>query len=282
MGRRPSSREEARAREGGLAVMSYIDVLALQVDQPTAKFTDEIKFDIIFHCKMKPAEDLVWKIVWVSSAKDEKLDQVLDEVDVPSDVGINKFEFAVDPPKVSTIPAADVAGITVVMVQAWYKGKEFIRVGYYVKVQYADQALRDQEPELPEGARPDVNLLERIILVAEPRVTRYLIEWDDAITPAASAIPEGPSSPTGFSKEMIQGERAVEAVAAVTAAEYFQIIDSGADDSCKTHVLSALLANEKRELVEQCFYENHWDGRQFTGIPDWKALREALTKRTQQ
>ena len=35
-------------------------------------------------------EDLVWKIVWVSSAKDENLDQVLDEVDVPPDVGINK------------------------------------------------------------------------------------------------------------------------------------------------------------------------------------------------
>ena len=65
-------------------------------------------------------------------------------------------------------------------------------------------------------------------------------------------------------------------------ADYFQIIDSGADDSYKTHVLSALLANEKQELVEQCFYENHWDGRQFTGRPDWKALREALTKRTQQ
>jgi hypothetical protein len=39
-------------------------------------------------------EDLVWKIVWVGSAKDDpknpKFDQVLDEVDVPPDVGINK------------------------------------------------------------------------------------------------------------------------------------------------------------------------------------------------
>ena len=67
--------------------------------QPTAKFTDEIKFTITFNCKMKPAvrgprepaaaavppvcahalpsrcmltpwcaqEDLVWKIVWVGS-----------------------------------------------------------------------------------------------------------------------------------------------------------------------------------------------------------------------
>jgi hypothetical protein len=154
--------------------------------QPTAKYTDEIKFTITFQCKMKPVEDLVWKIVWVSSAKDEGLDQVLDEVDVPPDVGINKvyqcmcvwsvcvclrlslssvcqsvsacfylffscvcvvcacvcvsvcvslpvfhsltstnsraalrtqFDFVVDPPNPSRIPASDMLGVTVVMVQ---------------------------------------------------------------------------------------------------------------------------------------------------------------------
>jgi len=42
------------------------------------------------HASIHSQEDLVWKIVWVSSAKDENLDQVLDEVDVPPDVGINK------------------------------------------------------------------------------------------------------------------------------------------------------------------------------------------------
>ena len=47
-----------------------------------------------------------------------------------------------DPPEVARIPASDVLGVTVVMVQAWYKNKEFLRVGYYVKVQYADEKLR--------------------------------------------------------------------------------------------------------------------------------------------
>ena len=42
----------------------------------------------------------------------------------------------------SRIPASDVLGVTVIMVQAWYKNKEFLRVGYYVKVQYADEKLR--------------------------------------------------------------------------------------------------------------------------------------------
>lgn len=53
-----------------------------------------------------------------------------------------QFDFAVDPPDVSRIPASDVLGVTVIMVQAWYKNKEFLRVGYYVKVQYADEKLR--------------------------------------------------------------------------------------------------------------------------------------------
>jgi len=44
------------------------------------------------HAYQHSQEDLVWKIVWVSSAKDENLDQVLDEVDVPPDVGINKVQ----------------------------------------------------------------------------------------------------------------------------------------------------------------------------------------------
>ena len=40
---------------------------------------------------------------------------------------------------------------------------------------------------------PDVTLLQRHILTAEPRVTRYLIEWDNMLTSAAmseSSTPE--------------------------------------------------------------------------------------------
>ena len=38
------------------------------------------------------------------------------------------------------------------MVQAWYKNKEFLRVGYYVKVQYADEKLR-VSPSTPAARR---------------------------------------------------------------------------------------------------------------------------------
>ncbi len=85
-----------------------------------------------------------------------------------------------DSPDPALIPSGEFLGVTVVMVQALYKGKEFVRVGYYVKVEYADEKLREEPPEVD---KPDVNLLERNILAPEPRVTRYLIEWDDPIMP---------------------------------------------------------------------------------------------------
>lgn len=136
-----------------------------------------------------------WRIVWVGSAKNEKHDQVLDEVLVPPELGVNKFEYVVGGPDPSKLPAGEILGVTVVMVQALYKGKEFLRIGYYVKIDYEDEKLREEPPEVD---RPDPALLERNILHTEPRVTRYLIEWDDVAAPSqeTGAIL---SDQTGFS-----------------------------------------------------------------------------------
>eukprot|EP00960_Hanusia_phi_P051313 760719-Hanusia_phi.AAC.5 len=146
--------------------MSYVDVVAVEVAEPRARLTDELKFSITFQCKIKPEQ---------GSAKNEVHDQILEEVDVPPELGLNSFDFVCDGPNPDKIPADEVLGVTVVMVQALYKGKEFLRVGYYVKVDYADEKLREEPPQVE---RPDPALLERLVLTDEPRVTRYLIEWD--------------------------------------------------------------------------------------------------------
>ena len=39
-------------------------------------------------------------------------------------------------------------------------------------LRFVVQRGQEEEPELQDGVRPDVNLLERIILTDEPRVTR--------------------------------------------------------------------------------------------------------------
>ena len=44
------------------------------------------------------------------------------------------------------IPVDDVLGVTVVLLTCSYKGKEFIRVGYYVNNEYDDPELKENPP----------------------------------------------------------------------------------------------------------------------------------------
>jgi len=62
----------------------------------------------------------------------------------------------------------------VLLLTCSYNGKEFIRIGYYVNVDYEDQETRDDPPETP-----DVGRLVRNILADKPRVTKFSISWDD-------------------------------------------------------------------------------------------------------
>mmetsp|Transcript_13312 Transcript_13312/g.20883 ORF Transcript_13312/g.20883 Transcript_13312/m.20883 type:complete len:189 (-) Transcript_13312:258-824(-) len=181
--------------------MSYCDILGVKVLEPQGKLTDEVKFEITFQCREKPKDDLEWKVVWVGSAKSEKHDQVLDEVEVPPEMGVNTFEFVVDGPDPAKIPSSDLIGVTVIMLQALYQGKEFVRIGYYVKTDYADEKMREEPPEVE---RPDPQLLERTILDEEPRVTRYLIEWDDIMPTAQVAEGAVASETNGFAPVMPQ------------------------------------------------------------------------------
>ncbi len=76
-------------------------------------------------------------MVYVGSAQDSQLDQVLDEILVgPVPVGINKFVLQVQAPNLQVLPVEEVLGVTVVLVTCSYKEREFVRVGYYVNNEY--------------------------------------------------------------------------------------------------------------------------------------------------
>lgn len=60
------------------------------------------------------------------------------------------------------------------LLQCSYKGREFVRVGYYVNNDYHTPELCEN-PQLPT----DFSLLVRSILAEEPRITRFAIPWDD-------------------------------------------------------------------------------------------------------
>eukprot|EP00276_Gloeochaete_wittrockiana_P007240 CAMPEP_0184654938 /NCGR_PEP_ID=MMETSP0308-20130426/12591_1 /TAXON_ID=38269 /ORGANISM="Gloeochaete witrockiana, Strain SAG 46.84" /LENGTH=227 /DNA_ID=CAMNT_0027091155 /DNA_START=104 /DNA_END=787 /DNA_ORIENTATION=+ len=159
--------------------MSAINILGVQVlDNPT-KFSNPYQFEICYECIQSLQEDLEWKIIYIGSAENEEYDQELDSVMVgPVTKGIHKFVFQADPPDWTKIPENDLVGVTAVLLTCSYRDKEFIRVGYYVNIEYDDLELRENPP-------PSVELgkLSRNILADKPRVTRFPIDWSDGMTP---------------------------------------------------------------------------------------------------
>jgi histone chaperone ASF1 len=166
--------------------MSIVTLTNITVlDNPT-KATNPFQFDITFECIAALAQDLEFKIIYVGSAEDDKYDQVLDAIMVgPVPPGINKFVFQADAPNFAAIPAAEVLGVTVVLIVCSYAGREFIRVGYYLNNEYESEEMRLSPPETPS-----MEHVVRNILADKPRVTKIPIQWDDQIDPEAVPPPE--------------------------------------------------------------------------------------------
>ncbi|CAN7984494.1 unnamed protein product [Ixodes hexagonus] len=155
--------------------MAKVHVCNVVVLDNPSLFLNPFQFEITFECIEDLKEDLEWKIIYVGSAESEDYDQILDTVYVgPVPEGRHMFVFQADPPDPSKIPVQDAVGVTVVLLTCSYRGKEFIRVGYYVNNEYADPELKENPPSSPHFDR-----LQRNILATNPRVTRFKIDWDD-------------------------------------------------------------------------------------------------------
>ncbi|KAJ3230229.1 ASF1 anti-silencing function 1 [Chytriomyces hyalinus] len=154
--------------------MSIVNLTNISILNNPSTFDAPFSFEITFEVISELQEDLEFKLIYVGSAESEAYDQVLEEIMVgPVPVGVNKFVFQADPPKVHLLPQTDILGVTVVILQVSYREKEFIRVGYYVNTDYKDEALREQPPP-----NVDFSKVERSILEDKPRVTRFNIPWD--------------------------------------------------------------------------------------------------------
>ena len=172
--------------------MSAINVTSVQVLDNPQYFMNPLQFEIQYECLQNLANDLEWKLTYVGSAESDAHDQVLDTVLVgPVGVGSYKFVFQADPPDVSKIPQSDILGVTVLLLTCSYNDTEFIRVGYYVNNEYADEELRE---EPPATARLDRVL--RNILAEKPRVTRFPCEFDAQTIPVADGAGMGEEEET--------------------------------------------------------------------------------------
>lgn len=57
--------------------------------------------------------------------------------------------------------------MTVIIITASYRDKEFVRVGYYVNVYYDDEELKENPPATVQWDK-----LLRSVLIEKPKVTR--------------------------------------------------------------------------------------------------------------
>ena len=124
--------------------------------------------------------ELTWRIVYIGQASNPAFDLVLqDAVMDCQQAGQLKFNLTAPAPQPSRLPEQDIVGVTAVLLTCSYKdNQEFVRVGYYVNVEYDSPELNEQPP-----AKPEVSRLTRHILAEKPRVTKFLIDWDSSQQP---------------------------------------------------------------------------------------------------
>ncbi|KAH3731410.1 histone chaperone asf1 [Pelomyxa schiedti] len=153
--------------------MSVVTVRQITVLDNPAKFTDPLRFDIIFDC-LRDIPELEWKIVYVGSAETQEKDQVLACEPLESvPAGPSHFIFEADPPDPAQIPTNELLGLTVLLITCTYLRQELIRVGYFVYNEYDTQEMRMTPPPTP-----DVSHIMRNVWADKPRVTHFPMMWD--------------------------------------------------------------------------------------------------------
>jgi histone chaperone ASF1 len=95
---------------------------------------------------------------------------VLQEAEMDcSQAGQMRFVLEADAPNPAALPEQDTVGVTAVLLTCSYKeNEEFLRVGYYVNIEYDTPEMNENPP-----ARPDISRLTRHILAEKPRVTKF-------------------------------------------------------------------------------------------------------------
>lgn len=158
--------------------MSAVSITNVTILDNPAPFVNPFRFEISYECLVPLKDDIEWKLIYVGSAEDDSYDQLLESVLVgPVNVGNYRFIFEADPPDPSKIREEDIIGVTVLLLTCSYVGQEFIRVGYYVNIDYMDEQLREDPP-----AKVLIDKVQRNVLADKPRVTKFPINFHPETT----------------------------------------------------------------------------------------------------
>jgi histone chaperone ASF1 len=179
-----------------MAAVNVLNVRYLNSNPCSA--TSPLEFEITMECIAKlEAREVEWSMTYIGSAQTNQHDQLLDSVEVETVLSTMKFVFEAPAPNLFLVPKEDQLDNSAVILSAKYRGREFCRVGFYLRHEYPIEfvnSLRPPsdglsvivEPELPCGENLNINILQRLVDVENPRVTHYLIDWD---TPNEQLVP---------------------------------------------------------------------------------------------
>lgn len=155
--------------------MSALTITHVELaSNPTALEAD-IVMDVMFETFQRIESGLSFQLLYVGSADDVSKDQILDTVEMkPLDKGNYQFRLVSPGPNPSLIPKEDVRGVTVLLFSGLLNGKEFIRYGYYVNVDYRSEALAMVYKDQPHCYRD----MDKTILDKDPIVSKFAIGWN--------------------------------------------------------------------------------------------------------
>lgn len=157
---------------------SCVSITNVTVLDNPAMFLNPFQLEISYESLLPLNYDLEWNLIYVGCAEDESYDQVLQTVHVgPVKVGNYRFVLQADPPEVELIRSEDLLGVAAIVLSCSYRGREFIRVGYYVSNQYVQQELIEEPPSIVA-----IDKVQRFVLASMPRVSRFPISFQTCST----------------------------------------------------------------------------------------------------
>lgn len=154
--------------------MAWVRVENVSIKNPNpCGVGDDFSLEVSFTCLRDLECPLFWRLIYVGSPHDKSRDQELDVVELEHlRKGVMKFTFEADAPDLKQVDPDDVWGTTVLLLEASYRGQDFIRVGWYLHNYYEDPVLQDDPPDIPLYEQ-----LKRYIVHTDPRITRFNINW---------------------------------------------------------------------------------------------------------
>nr|XP_027198028.1 leucine--tRNA ligase, cytoplasmic-like [Dermatophagoides pteronyssinus] len=155
-----------------MALVSIINV-ELKNANPAPLDTPFV-FEVTFRAHEDVPAPLQWQLLYVGSPDSKEFDVSLESFELgPLQRGTMKFTFEAAAPDFARVDREYVHGCTVVLLEVSYRGQEFTRVGWFVHNSYLDAALENDPPD-----EPQLDAMQRFVVVDQPRVTKFQIDWE--------------------------------------------------------------------------------------------------------